>query len=199
MDGIEGGTMSPDDTTAGATEQAWVREVLDYWFQEVGPSRWFAKSTGLDDEIRERFLGLYERVVTGELQGFTTPRATLAAVVVLDQFPRNMFRDSPRAFAGDPMARHLAREAVEQGLDASLAGEERLFLYLPFEHSEDPADQVLSCELIGSIGNEYWTQYARAHKEIIDRFGRFPHRNAALGRTSTRAELELLEDPTGSF
>jgi uncharacterized protein (DUF924 family) len=191
--------MSENQPTAAATEPAWVGEVLDYWFKDVGADRWFAKSTRLDDEIRERFLSLYERIVTGEIQGFTTPRATLAAVVVLDQFPRNMFRDSPRAFAGDPMARHLAREAVDRGFDSGLADEERVFLYMPFEHSEDPVDQALSCELIGSIGNDYWTQYARAHKEIIDRFGRFPHRNAALGRTSTRAELELLKDPMGSF
>jgi uncharacterized protein (DUF924 family) len=137
--------------------------------------------------------------VSGQLQGFGTRRAILAAVIVLDQFPRNMFRDSARAFAGDPMARHLAREAVQRGFDAGLADEQRLFMYLPFEHSEDREDQALSCELIGNIGNDYWTKYAQAHKEIIDRFGRFPHRNAVLGRTSTRAELELLKDPMRSF
>jgi len=191
--------MSENQPTADAMEPAWASEVLEYWFQEVGESRWFAKSTELDDEVRQRFLALYERVVTGEFQGFTTPRATLAAVVVLDQFPRNMFRDSPRAFAGDPMARHLARDAVDRGFDSGLANEERVFLYMPFEHSEDREDQALSCELIASLGNDYWTQYAQAHKAIIDRFGRFPHRNAALGRTSTRAELELLKDPMGSF
>ncbi len=191
--------MSSDDTTANATEPAWVGEVLDFWFREIGASRWFVKSVELDTLIRERFLALYERIVSGELQGFGTRRAVLAAVIALDQFPRNMFRDSARAFAGDPMARHLAREAVEQGFDTGLADEERLFLYLPFEHSEDREDQAISYELIRSIGNDYWTKYALAHKEIIDRFGRFPHRNAALGRTSTRAEIELLKDPMGSF
>jgi uncharacterized protein (DUF924 family) len=191
--------MSYNDSTATAPEPAWVGEVLDFWFKEIGASRWFVKSAELDSLVRERFLALYERIVSGELQGFGTRRAVLAAVITLDQFPRNMFRDSARAFAGDPMARHLAREAVEQGFDAGLADEERLFLYLPFEHSEDREDQALSCELIGSIGNEYWTKYAEAHKAIIDRFGRFPHRNAVLGRTSTRAEIELLKDPMGSF
>lgn len=182
-----------------AQEATWVREVLDFWFGEVGVSRWFVKSADLDGAIRQRFLPLYERLVAGEFQEFTSPRAMLAAIVALDQFPRNMFRDSPRAFAGDAMARHLAREAVARGFDAGLRGEERLFLYLPFEHSEDLEDQALSCKLIGGIGNDYWTKYAQAHKAIIDRFGRFPHRNAALGRSSTREELELLKDPMGSF
>ena len=131
------------------------------------------------------------------MQDFPTPRVALAAVIVLDQFPRNMFRDSARAFAGDPMARHIAREAVDRGFDAGLKDEQRLFLYLPFEHSEDREDQALSCELIGSIGNDYWTKYAQAHKEIIDRFGRFPHRNAVLGRTSTRAETRAAEGSDG--
>ena len=191
--------MPSDDTTENATEPAWVGEVLDFWFGEIGAGRWFVKDAEFDGLVRDRFLALYERIVSGELQGFVTPRAMLAAVIVLDQFPRNMFRDSARAFAGDPMARHLAREAIEKGFDQGLAGAERFFLYLPFEHSEDRSDQALSCELIGSIGNSDWTKYAQAHKEIIDRFGRFPHRNAVLGRTSTRAELELLKDPMGSF
>lgn len=191
--------MAGSETTAGTTEPAWVGQVLDFWFTEIGASRWFVKDAGLDSLVRERFLALYERLVAGELQDFPTPRIALAAVIALDQFPRNMFRDSARAFAGDPMARYIAREAIDRGHDAGLKGEERLFLYLPFEHSEDREDQALSCELIGSIGNDDWTKYALAHKEIIDRFGRFPHRNAVLGRTSTRAELELLKDPMGSF
>ena len=194
-----GETMSANEVSTNALEPAWVGEVLDFWFKEIGASRWFVKNADLDREIRDQFLALYERLVAGEFQDFPTPRAALAAVVALDQFPRNMFRDSARAFAGDPMARHIAREAIDRGFDAGLNDEERLFLYLPFEHSEDREDQVLSCELIGSIGNDYWTKYARAHKEIIDRFGRFPHRNAVLGRTSTRAELQLLKDPMGSF
>jgi uncharacterized protein (DUF924 family) len=191
--------MSANDATADANQPAWVGQVLDFWFSQVGASRWFAKSADLDGEIRERFLALYESLVAGEFQDFPTPRVALAAVLALDQFPRNMFRDSPRAFAGDPMARHIAREAIDRGFDAGLEGEQQLFLYLPFEHSEDRADQALSCELIGRIGNDYWTKYAEAHQAIIDRFGRFPHRNAALGRTSTREELELLKDPMGSF
>jgi uncharacterized protein (DUF924 family) len=123
----------------------------------------------------------------------------LAAVIVLDQFSRNMFRSTPRAFAADPIARRLARQAVERGLDVSMAREERLFMYLPFEHSEDREDQALSVHLIGQLGHEEWTRFALAHQSIIDRFGRFPHRNAVLGRTSTKEEIALLEESMGSF
>ena len=180
-------------------EPAWVDEVLDFWFRKIGARHWFSRSAEIDDEIRARFLGLHEQLMASEAQGLDSPRATLAAIVVLDQFSRNMFRDTPRAFAADPLARRLARQAIERGLDSGLSASERLFLYLPFEHSEDRDDQAYSCELIGRIGNEDWTRYAQAHKAIIDRFGRFPHRNAALGRTSTAEELTLLMEPMGSF
>ena len=191
--------MSVDQSASDAAEPAWVGEVLEFWFRKIGARHWFSKSAEIDDEIRARFLALHGRIVAGELAGFESPRAALAAVIVLDQFSRNMFRDTPRAFAADPLARRLAREAIARGHDAGLSGEERVFLYMPFEHSEDREDQALSCELIGSLGNDYWTRYAQAHKAIIDRFGRFPHRNAVLGRESTPEELELLKDPMGSF
>ena len=164
-----------------------------------GASRWFAKSAELDGEIRVRFLALHERILAGEIEDSGSPRAVLAAVVVLDQFSRNMFRDTPRAYASDPMARRLARGAVEQGLDAGLSSEERGFLYLPFEHSEDRGDQALACTLIGGLGIDDWTHHAQAHKVVIDRFGRFPHRNAVLGRESTPQEFEFLKDPMASF
>jgi uncharacterized protein (DUF924 family) len=173
--------------------------VLAFWFRKIGAIHWFSRSAEIADEIRARFLGLHEQLVATEGAGLDSPRATLAAVVVLDQFSRNMFRDSPRAFAADPLARILARKAVERGLDSGFSADERLFLYLPFEHSEDRDDQAYSCELIGRLGNDDWTRYAQAHKAIIDRFGRFPHRNAALGRTSTAEELALLKEPMGSF
>jgi uncharacterized protein (DUF924 family) len=191
--------MTAEQPTGDATEPPWVGDVLDFWFRKVGTRHWFSKSAEIDAEVRSRFLRLHERIVAGEVTGFESPRAALAAVIVLDQFSRNMFRDTPRAFATDPLARRLAREAIARGFDGGLKGEERLFLYLPFEHSEDREDQALSCELIGNLGNDYWTEYARAHKAIIDRFGRFPHRNALLGRESTPEELELLRDPKASF
>ncbi len=191
--------MTADQPTGNATEPAWVVDVLDFWFQEIGARHWFSKDAGIDGEIRTRFLALHERIAAGELPVVPKPRTALAAVIVLDQFSRNMFRGTPRAFASDPLARRLAREAIAQGFDTGLASEERVFLYMPFEHSEDREDQALSCQLIGRLGNDYWTQYAQAHKVIIDRFGRFPHRNAVLGRTSTPEEIELLEDPKASF
>jgi uncharacterized protein (DUF924 family) len=127
------------------------------------------------------------------------PHQVLAAVIVLDQFSRNIFRGTPRAFATDPIARRLARQAIGRGLDIEMTNAERLFVYLPFEHSEDRQDQALSVHLFGQLGNENWTRYALAHQSIIDRFGRFPHRNAILGRTSTPDELAILDDPMGTF
>jgi uncharacterized protein (DUF924 family) len=191
--------MSANPPTAEPTEPAWVGEVLEFWFRRIGEAKWFAKDAAIDGEIRTRFLALHERIMAGEIQDPATPRGALAAVVVLDQFSRNMFRGSPRAFAADDLARRLARQAIAQGFDAGLAKEERVFLYLPFEHSEDREDQALSCELIGRLGNESWTKYAQAHKVIVDRFSRFPHRNAVLGRVSTPEEIEFLKDPKSSF
>ena len=191
--------------TRDAAEPGWVAEVLRFWFEELGKSDWFAKDHHLDERIRARFLPLYEKLAARDArdirdaQEAATPRALLAAVIVLDQFSRNMFRDSARAYAADPIARQLARTAVEQGFDRSMADEQRMFLYLPFEHSEERADQALSVELVGRLGNDEWTRYAVAHQQIIDRFGRFPHRNAVLGRESTPAEVARLNEPMGKF
>ena len=125
--------------------------------------------------------------------------ALLAAVIVLDQFSRHLFRNSPQAYAADPLARRLARDAIAHGDDRTMTHQERLFLYLPFKHSEDPADQALAVTLIGRLGNGDWTRFALAHKASIDRFGRFPHRNDVLGRISTEDEIALLQYPTGSY
>jgi len=181
------------------SDNTWAGDVLDFWLNKTGARHWFSRSAEVDAEIRERFLALYEQLVASDAADVTGPRPLRAAVIVLDQFSRNMFRDSPRAFAADPLARRLARQVIEQGFDSGLASEEKLFVYLPFEHSEDRDDQALSCELIGRLGNDGWTEYALAHKAIIDRFGRFPHRNAVLGRTSTTEEIARLAEPMGSF
>jgi uncharacterized protein (DUF924 family) len=177
----------------------WVGDILDFWFTEIGEPRWFAKDDAVDAEIRERFFARHEHVLANDGEGITGARPMLAAVILLDQFPRNMFRGSPRAFAADPLARRLALEAIAQGYDATMTVHERLFLYMPFEHSEDREDQVLSVTLFTRLDNEYWTRYALAHQAIIERFGRFPHRNVVLGRASTPEEVELLRDPMGSF
>ena len=180
-------------------EPKWVSDVLHFWFEELSADQWFAKSDPLDAKIRARFLSLHECLSENDAVGVSMPREILAAVLVLDQFSRNLFRGSPLAFAADPVARRLANLAIEQGFDLSMTVQERVFLYLPFEHSETLADQNKSVALITLLGNEYWTRYAIAHKEIIERFSRFPHRNAVLDRVSTPDEIELLKDPTKSF
>lgn len=190
-------------SAATASEPDWVSHVLDFWFAELGEHGWFAKSDRIDAAIRERFGGLQARLaMDGGIDAAVDdadPRQVLAALIVLDQFSRNIHRGTPQAFAADAIARRLARQSVARGLDHSMTASERLFLYLPFEHSEDAADQALSVSLITQLGNEYWTRYALAHESIITRFGRFPHRNAILGRTSTPEELALLNEPMGSF
>jgi len=192
--------MLPNDPSkTEALEPAWVGEVLGFWFEQLAESNWFEKSDDLDALIRNRFLAVHELLMVDGGLGVSTPRAMLAGVLVLDQFSRNMFRGDPRGFAADPVARRISRSAIEQGFDGAMTKEERLFLYLPFEHSEDAADQALALDLIKSLGRDDWTRYAMAHKEIIDRFGRFPHRNEVLGRRSTAEEIEFLRGPKSSF
>ncbi|HVR82376.1 MAG TPA: DUF924 family protein [Luteimonas sp.] len=180
-------------------EPAWVGDVLRFWFEELSETHWFAKNDDVDARIRDRFLALHERLVTENGLGATAPRSMLAVVIVLDQFSRNLFRGDPRAYAADPVARQISRAAIEQGFDTAMTKQERRFLYLPFEHSEDHEDQALSLDLIKTLGNEEWTHDAIAHKIIIDRFGRFPHRNAVLNRLSTPDEIELLKEPMRAF
>ena len=186
--------------SAGAAhEPDWVREVLDFWFGELGPEQWFSKDAALDARIRARFGALHAQLLDGDAQGVAGLRATQAAVIVLDQFSRNLYRDDARAFAGDATARRLARAAIESGGDAGLPAAQRMFLYLPFEHSESLADQQLSLRLYEALGNAEWTRYARAHHDLIARFGRFPHRNALLGRASSAEEVAAMAGPLGRF
>ncbi len=191
--------MSGIPSKADAVESVWVGEVIRFWFEELTEDHWFERSDDVDAQIRERFLTLHEQLVADDGPGVTAPRPLLAAVIVLDQFSRNMFRGTPLAYAADFIARRLARTALEQGFDAAMKKQERLFLYLPFQHSEDREDQALSLHLFERLGDEEWTRHAMAHKVIIDRFGRFPHRNATLNRTSTTEEIALLKEPMGSF
>jgi uncharacterized protein (DUF924 family) len=187
--------MSVTQSCSDVVEPAWVIEVLHFWFDELDEARWFANSDAIDAQIRARFLALHRQVVAEPGSVPMAPRPLLAAVVVLDQFSRNMFRGTPTAFAADPIARELSRTAVEQRLDGGMHKQERLFLYMPFEHSEDREDQALAVELIARLGNEEWTRDAIAHKTIIEQFGRFPHRNAALNRHSSQHEVAFLQDP----
>ena len=186
--------MSGTHSTSGMGEPAWVTEVLYFWFDELGEAHWFLKREETDAQIRDRFLSLHERVVADDGFGKAAQRPLLAAVIVLDQFSRNLFRGTPRAFAADPIARRLSRTAIKQGFDVAMTKQERLLLYMPFEHSEDREDQALAVELIARLGNEEWTRDANAHKAIIDRFGRFPHRNAILNRHPSADEVALLQE-----
>jgi uncharacterized protein (DUF924 family) len=172
------------------------KAVLDFWFG-LDRKAWFEKNPAFDGEIRHRFLTLYEGAASGKLDAWReAPDSCLALVIVLDQFPRNMFRGSARAFAADPMARAAARVIVERGWDKGYTEDERSFAYLPFEHSESLADQEESVRLFQGNPNFEW---ARRHWEIIQRFGRFPHRNATLGRRSTPEETEFLKTPGSAF
>jgi uncharacterized protein (DUF924 family) len=178
------------------------REVLEFWFgtgAERGKvhKRWFEKNAEFDAEIRCRFLGLWEQAERGVLETWTSQRdAWLAYVVLCDQFPRNMFRGSPRSFATDARALAAARYAVDAAWDRELPEVERGFAWLPFEHSESLTDQEKALELFTGHPNHEW---AVKHWEIIRRFGRFPHRNAILGRASTAEETEFLKQPGSSF
>jgi uncharacterized protein (DUF924 family) len=191
--------MSSTHSTGGIVEQAWVTEVLHFWFDELGGAHWFAGSEDIDAQICHRFLSLHQRLVADDASVAMMQRPLQAAVIVLDQFSRNLFRGTPRAFAADPSARRLSRTAIKKGFDVAMTAEERLFLYMPFEHSEDRQDQALAIELIARLGNRRWTRDAMVHKEIIDRFGRFPHRNAILDRHSSAAEVALLKAPEAWF
>lgn len=172
--------------------------VLDFWFVENGPPQWFAKDAAFDAAIVSRFAETHRSALAGELwQWRKTPRGALAEVIVLDQFSRNMFRDDPRAFAADPLALCLAQEAIARGQDAALDDRERPFLYMPFMHSESRRIHEEAVKVFAGMGMTF--EYELKHKAIIDRFGRYPHRNAALGRQSSEEELAFLQTPGSSF
>ena len=167
-------------------------EVLAFW-REAGPDRWFKKDAAFDNAIRARFLATYEAAARGELAGWeASAEGSLALVIVLDQFPRNMFRGTARAFAADERARSTANLALKRGYDLDLPAELRIFLFLPFMHSEDLIDQNRCVELCRA-GAEENLKYALEHRDIIRRFGRFPHRNALLGRSTTPEEQAFLD------
>lgn len=177
-----------------------IDDILEFWFAPDVKDRWWDKDPKFDQTIRDRFLDLHEAACNGDCADWTeTARGCLALVLLLDQFPRNMFRDTARAFATDADARAITNKALAAGLDDSLPPDQRMFLYIPLEHSEDMADQDRSVALMAGLGNPQTDDYAKAHRELIARFGRFPHRNAVLGRTSTPEEEIYLADPDAGF
>ncbi|MGI9479229.1 MAG: DUF924 family protein [Hyphomicrobiaceae bacterium] len=180
--------------------ETWAEDVLKFWFEELEPADWFKKSDETDATIRARYLNLYERLAQVSVDSLLdSSREALAAVIVLDQFPRNLFRGDPKSFATDAKARAITEAAIDAGFDQGMSVDEAVFLYLPFEHSEDLADQNRCVLLMEALGNENYTQYAIAHRDVIVRFGRFPHRNAILGRASTAEEDTYLVEPGSGF
>ena len=187
------------------------RAVLDFWFAAEGATlppdgrpEWFRKDDAFDDAIRTRFGALIAEALAGGLGDWcATPRGALARVVVLDQFTRNVFRGTPQAFAGDARALATAKDAIARGFDAALSAQERRFLYMPFEHSESRDDQERSVALFEALARETGfddpVDWAVRHADVIRRFGRFPHRNAILGRPSTDEELAYLAQPGSGF
>ncbi len=168
-------------------------DVLKFW-QDAGPQRWFKKDAAFDEEIRRRFLRAHEAAAAGRLAAWEmTDDGTLALLILLDQFPRNMFRGEARAFATDPPALGIARRALTRGFDDKVSDTMRGFFYLPFMHSEKLSDQERCVELYRSLGNSEGLKFAGMHADIIRRFGRFPHRNAVLGRATTAEEQKFLD------
>lgn len=175
-------------------------EVLKFWFEEAGPERWWAANPEFDAEIRARFGALHARAARGELQDWRdSPRGRLAEIIVLDQFSRNLFRDSPQAFAQDEAALARAQEAVQAGALDELKPDERAFLLMPYMHSESREVHVEAARLYRKHAPRVNYDFELRHKAIVDRFGRYPHRNAVLGRASTAEELEFLKQPGSRF
>lgn len=206
-------TPPPDDSEGGgerdgqamaaliaAAPDADAGRVLAFWFQEATPQQWFVRDSAFDARIAGAFSALHGLCTRALPTAWRESAAgILAGIIVLDQFSRNLHRDDPRAFAHDEAALALSMEAIERGLDRALPGVARKFLYMPFQHAEDAAVQDRSITLFADLGDADVLDFARRHRDIIVRFGRFPHRNAVLGRRSSAEELQFLQEPGSSF
>jgi uncharacterized protein (DUF924 family) len=182
------------------TNIASPQDVLDFWFDDLGADVWFAKSDATDALIRQRFEATHRAACACELFGWrANASGRLAEIIVLDQFSRNLFRDDARAFAADPIALALAQEAVAGGFDADLPVQQRAFVYMPYMHSESALIHQHAEALFSAPGLEFNLDFERKHKAIIDRFGRYPHRNGVLGRVSAAEEVAFLSEPGSSF
>ena len=186
--------------TPSVPKFASAEDVLDFWLIDCSEDDWFKKSDAFDAKLRDRFGATLAAAAEGRLDDWAdTPDGRLALILLLDQMSRNLFRDDPRAFANDPAALALARRAIAEGDHVGVSRDRRLFLYLPFEHSESRADQEMCMALFTALGDDELLDFARRHMEIVDRFGRFPHRNETLGRESTAEEIAFLKEPGSSF
>ena len=176
------------------------QDILHFWFEELSPKQHYAKDAALDEAIGARFGPTLEAAARCELFAWrSTPQGRLAEIVVLDQFSRNVYRDTPRSFAQDPLALALAQELVASGQDHSLPAAQRAFAYMPYMHSESALVHAQAVALFGQPGMENSLNFELRHQTIIDRFGRYPHRNAILGRSSSAQELVFLSEPGSSF
>ncbi len=170
-----------------------LQDILDFWYAPDMRSKWFASTLQLDASMRARFEPLWEAAVRGELDTWrSSPQGSLALAIILDQFPLNMFRGTPKSFSSEGQAIAVAKQAIAQGHDRQIDKAQLVFLYMPLMHSEDLADQDLSVELFAAAGLENNLRFAQHHRDIVRRFGRFPHRNAILGRASTPQEIDYL-------
>jgi len=189
-----------EDLPLTADHSGWPAEVIAFWFETLGPEVWFIKDVSLDQKITAKCQSLYAALFDDRNNlTATTAQDTLATIIVLDQFPRNMFRDTPQAFASDEVALRLAEEAIARGLDKQLDAVACQFLYMPFQHSEEAHVQTRSVKLYETLDLDGALNFARRHKWVIERFGRFPHRNLSLGRTSTKDEVDYLDQPGSGF
>lgn len=180
----------------GLKVPAEAEQVLEFWFETLTPEQWWVKNEDVDAEITSKFGSLYVQVSAEVPQDWLeTPEGCLAAIIVLDQFPRNMFRNDARSYESDAKALALASETVSKGWDMKPEPHWRQFLYMPYQHSEELEVQIKSVELFEALGNEDNLDFAIKHKDIVERFGRFPHRNEMLGRESTPEEIEFLKAP----
>lgn len=176
----------PDTTYPGS-------EVVNFW-RDAGFERWFAKDDAFDRAFRERFADLQKQAAVGELDDWLkAPYSTLALILLLDQYPRNCFRGTTEVYATDPLARKAARAAIDAGFDMEIEQPMRVFMYLPFAHSENIEDQKLSVEKSSALGGDF-KKHAQGHYDIVERFGRFPHRNVIFGRKTTPEEQKFLDD-----
>jgi len=175
-------------------------EIINFWFNEIEPEFWFKKNEDFDQLLRDRFSTIHYSAARGELYSWRRqPEGRLAEIIVLDQFSRNMFRNSALAFANDTVALVLSQAAVEAGDDQRIESTQRAFLYMPYMHSESPLIHEAAVKLFSQPGLERNLEFEMKHKAIVDRFGRYPHRNAVLGRESTKEELAFLQQSGSSF
>lgn len=177
-----------------------IKDILDFWFSSHHEPLWFKKDHGFDQQIIEKFSDVHDQAKQAELWAWRdTAEGRLAEIIVLDQFSRNLFRSSANAFAQDGLALVLAQEAIGLGIDQELSQQQRAFLYMPFMHSESKKVHEHAVKLFTVLGNKNNLDFEYKHKEIIDRFDRYPHRNRVLGRVSTAEEIDFLAQPNSHF